>query len=191
MRDGEAVGVTVDQGLLGTSVDVCSGSRVDDSVWDVGTTNDPESEVEVGTEFSIVGSADVVIVAEDGMVSACHVQIHPVFVGSTEQIISDVHVRIVFHLSSKHPETPSQRLSKFVREAHTLKLKTLTPPCTIRAILPLIERVVRVVGVHDLGKASMPRAVTSSRKMLRRQSSGEGKHSQKEDGRGEEWAHCE
>jgi hypothetical protein len=185
------VGVTVDQGLLGTSVDVCSGSRVDDSVWDVGTTDDPESEVELGTEFSIVVSADVVIVASDDMVSACHVQIHPVFVGSTEQIISDVHVRIVFHLSSKHPKTPSQRLFKFMREAHTLKLKTLTSPCPIRAILPLIERVVREIGVDNLGKACMSQVVTSSRKMLRRQSSGERKHSQKEDGRGEEWAHCE
>lgn len=91
--------------MLGTKVDVCSGSRVDDSVCVLeAMIVDSESRVGVGIVATCVVAAEIVVEASDGMPSACHVQIHPVFVGSTEQIMSEVQVRIVFHLSSKHPK---------------------------------------------------------------------------------------
>jgi hypothetical protein len=102
MRDGEAVAETVDQGLLGTNVDVCSGNKVNDSVSVVVATDAGASELELCTASMVVVAAEVLVEASDSP-SACHVQIQPVFEGSTEQIISDAHVRIVFHLSSKHP----------------------------------------------------------------------------------------
>lgn len=89
--------------MLGTKVDVCSGSRVDDSVCVLEAIDDSESRVGAGIVSTCVVAAEIVVEASDGMASACHVQIHPVFVGSTEQIMSEVQVRIVFHLSSKHP----------------------------------------------------------------------------------------
>lgn len=73
----------------------------------------------------------------------------------------------------------------------TLQFETLTPPCAILAFLPLIEGVLGVVLTDDLGKVAMSGVVTSSRKMLRWQGSGEGEERQKEDGSGEELVHCE
>lgn len=183
--------MTVDQGLLGTKVDVCSGNRVDEPVWTVADSEAETSRVALGTDASREVAADNVVAASEGMISACHVQIHPVFVGSTEQIISDVHVRMVFHLSSKHPVAASQLQCNVVTKLPTLQLESLASPSAIRAFLPLIEYVIRVAGVDDLGEALMSGVVTSSRKVLRWQGDDDGEESQKEDGRGGEWAHCE
>jgi hypothetical protein len=98
--------VTVDHGLVGFKVDVCSAASVVEWVCvEEAEEEDRVSSCELCNAKACVDcvaevpSSEVEEVSDEE--STC--QIQPVFVGSTEQTMSDVHVRMVFHWSSKHP----------------------------------------------------------------------------------------
>lgn len=106
IKEADAVGDTVDHGFVGINVDVCSGATVVDCVCVTATVDEARvSSCKVSDAGSWELYCDVCVawtptsevegVSEEE--STCHDQIHPVFVGSTEQTMSDVQVRMVFH----------------------------------------------------------------------------------------------
>jgi hypothetical protein len=103
--------VTVDHGLVGIKVDVCSATSVADWICvDEAEEVARVSSCEVCIADNCVDCVEALPCSEVEEVSddesTCHAghdQIQPVFVGSTEQTMSDEHVRMLFHWSSKHP----------------------------------------------------------------------------------------